>query len=113
MFGDRPFVDRHTEAGFVLPPLDKALELVGIYFDFSIVTYRFLHRGTVEAWVREVYESNNVSSPMNLPSSSFGSNNLVARAAIVFMVFAVATMHEERRPGSTCTTGDDEECNER
>ncbi|KAL2012023.1 hypothetical protein VTN00DRAFT_4741 [Thermoascus crustaceus] len=116
MFGDKPFVDHHTEAGFVLLPLEKALELVGIYFDFSIVTYRFLHRGAVERWVREVYENNNVSSPMNLPSSS--GRTLVARAAIVFMVFAVATMHEERRPGSTCATtgaggdGDCEECNE-
>lgn len=101
-FGDRPLSEDYTETGFTLPPLEKALQLVGIYFDFSIVTYRFLHRGAVESWVREMYEKN--ISPANPPTG-----NLVARAAIVFMVFAVATMHGERRPGDS----DSEECNER
>lgn len=90
MFGDKPYT--HQDTGFILPPFDKAVELVGIYFDFSMVTYRFLHRGSVEEWLRQIYE-NNVSSS-NLPSG-----NMVSRTAVILMIFAVATLYQELHPG--------------
>ncbi|THC89378.1 hypothetical protein EYZ11_011171 [Aspergillus tanneri] len=91
MFGDKPYSDYH-EAGFVLPTYERGLELVNVYFDFSIVTYRFLHRRSVEAWLKQVYQNNTSSS--NLPDGP-----MIARTAIVFMIFAVATLYEERSPG--------------
>lgn len=63
------------------------MELVAIYFDFSMVTYRFLHRGSVEKWVKQVYE--NRTSVANLPTG-----NMVAKTAIVLMIFAVGTVHK-------------------
>ncbi|KAJ0419446.1 hypothetical protein BJY00DRAFT_302185 [Aspergillus carlsbadensis] len=80
MFGDKPYSDLY-DAGFTLPSFEKALELVSIYFDYAMVTYRFLHRGSVEEWLRQVY-NNNISSS-NLPTGP-----LVARTAIVLMIFA-------------------------
>lgn len=91
MFGDKPYVDSQ-EAEFNLPSLEKALELVSIYFDFSMVTYRFVHRGNVEAWTRQVYENNICLT--NLPVG-----NMVARTAIVLMIFAVSTLYVELSPG--------------
>jgi hypothetical protein len=92
MFGDKPYSDLY-DAGFTLPSFEKALELVSIYFDYAMVTYRFLHRGSVEEWLRQVY-NNNISSS-NLPTGP-----LVARTAIVLMIFAVSTLHEEQTQGN-------------
>ncbi|KAL5334466.1 hypothetical protein BJX70DRAFT_391380 [Aspergillus crustosus] len=89
MFGDNPYSE-HPNAGFTLPTFEKALELVSIYFDYAMVTYRFLHRGTVEEWLRQVY-SHNVSSS-NLPTGQ-----LVARTAIVLMIFAAESWSGSER----------------
>lgn len=101
MFGDKPY-STFQESGFTLPPYDKARELVDIYFDFAIVTYRFLHRGSVDDWLRQLYESD--ISFANPPTGK-----MVARTAIVLMVFAVATLYEEQHPGRS----QDERRNER
>ncbi|RAQ65646.1 hypothetical protein AFCA_002791 [Aspergillus flavus] len=90
MFGDRPYSD-DREAGFTLPSIERARELVEIYFDFSMVTYRFLHRGTVEGWLKQVYESNICSR--NPPTGP-----MVARTAILLIIFAVSSLHEELKP---------------
>ncbi|KAJ5217055.1 hypothetical protein N7468_010063 [Penicillium chermesinum] len=90
-FGDNPYsYDKGAE--FLLPTYDKAMELVAIYFDFSMVTYRFLHRGQVENWVKCIYEDN--ISATNLPTG-----NMVARTAIVLTLFAVSTLHADLQPG--------------
>ncbi|KAL4787288.1 hypothetical protein BJX76DRAFT_363631 [Aspergillus varians] len=80
MFGDKPYADCRDPV-FTLPPFEKALELVSRYFDYAMVTYRFLHRGSVEEWLRQVY-SRNISSS-NLPTGP-----LVARASIILVIFA-------------------------
>ncbi|GLB01451.1 hypothetical protein AtubIFM57143_011439, partial [Aspergillus tubingensis] len=90
MFGDKPYSD-YRQVTFSLPPFDKAQELVNIYFDFSMVTYRFLHRGIVEEWLCQVY-LNNVSSA-NPPTGP-----MVVRTAIILMIFAVGTLYEEQKP---------------
>lgn len=99
MFGDKPY-SHPQEVDFTLPSFDTAMELVAIYFDFSMVTYRFLHRGSVEKWVKQVYESD--ISVSNLP---FG--NMVARVAIVLTIFAVSTIHNEIDPAGVAN-GDSE-----
>ncbi|RAK96091.1 Zn(II)2Cys6 transcription factor [Aspergillus ibericus CBS 121593] len=90
MFGDKPYSD-YREVVFTLPPFNTAQELVDIYFDFSMVTYRFLHRGSVQEWLRQVY-ANNISSA-NLPMGP-----MVVRTAIILMIFAVSTLYEEQKP---------------
>ncbi|KAJ5164128.1 uncharacterized protein N7500_005958 [Penicillium coprophilum] len=91
MFGDKPY-SNSQEAEFTLPSLEKALELVGIYFDYSMVTYRFVHRGNVEAWTRQVYQN-------NIGLSNLPVGNMVARTAIVLIIIAVSTLYVEMRPG--------------
>ncbi|RAL17287.1 putative NRPS-like enzyme [Aspergillus homomorphus CBS 101889] len=86
MFGDKPY-SAHPGAGFTLPSYEKARELATTYFDLSMVTYRFLHRGSVDDWLRQVYECNvSVSNPP--------SGDMVARTAIIFMIFAVGTLEQ-------------------
>ncbi|KAJ9365471.1 transcriptional regulator family: Fungal Specific TF [Paecilomyces variotii] len=92
MFGDRPFSD-YGETGFSLPPLHRALELIEVYFDFAIVTYRFLHRGLVESWLKEMYER-------EISSARPPTGDITAKAAILLMVFAIGTMYEEKKPGN-------------
>lgn len=91
MFGDKPY-SNPQDAEFTLPTLEKALELVGIYFDYSMVTYRFVHRGNVEEWTRQVYQN-------NIGLSNLPVGNMVARTAIVLMIIAVSTLYMEMRPG--------------
>lgn len=87
MFGDKPYTYPEN-SDFALPPFERAMELVAIYFDFSMVTYRFLHRWNVEGWVKQIYENN--ISISNLPVG-----NMVARTAIVLMICAVSTLHQD------------------
>ncbi|KAJ5899225.1 hypothetical protein N7495_003969 [Penicillium taxi] len=97
MFGDKPY-SNHEHVNFILPSFDKAMEFVAIYFDFSMVTYRFLHRGNVENWVKQVYDHN--ISVTNLPVG-----NMVARTAIVLMILAVSTLFHQLQPGDTLVSG--------
>ncbi|KAL3478125.1 hypothetical protein BJX99DRAFT_245792 [Aspergillus californicus] len=92
MFGDQPYSNFH-DVGFTLPPFDKALELVSIYFDYAMVTYRFLHRGSVEEWLRQLYKH-------SISSSNPPAGPLVARTAIILMIFAMSTLHEEQTHGN-------------
>ncbi|KAJ5089804.1 hypothetical protein N7532_008488 [Penicillium argentinense] len=100
MFGDKPY-SQHQDVDFTLPPFEQAMELIAIYFDFSMVTYRFLHRGSVENWVKQIYE--NQVSISNLPVG-----NMMARTAIVLMIFAVSTVHNA--PGSQGDGQNTSEC---
>ncbi|KAJ6127264.1 hypothetical protein N7523_002876 [Penicillium sp. IBT 18751x] len=90
MFGDKPY-SHPQDVDFTLPSFETAMELVAIYFDYSMVTYRFLHRGSVEKWVKQVYESK--ISMSNLPVG-----NMVARTTIVLMIFAIGTIHNDLDP---------------
>ncbi|RPB07429.1 hypothetical protein P167DRAFT_529996 [Morchella conica CCBAS932] len=47
----------HDAASFILPPKQDAVELLEVYFNYAMPTYRFLHRPTVEAWLDEFYEN--------------------------------------------------------
>ncbi|KAI9726710.1 MAG: hypothetical protein M1834_008645 [Cirrosporium novae-zelandiae] len=84
-FGDRPFVDFH-EACIKLPSRKRADELIVIFFDFALATYRFLHFGTIQSWLSELYERE---------QSQW--KKMSAKAAAIFMVFAMALLHEEQQ----------------
>ena len=87
--GDKPFCKLGS---ITLPPLNRGLELLGLYFEVCIATYRLLHRPTVESWF-EIVSKNFVSSqPLH---TGLGH----ARASIVLSVLAVACIHEERVRG--------------
>lgn len=89
-FGDKPYSAYYVPEPR-LPPFERAMEITAIYFDIAVVTYRFLHRGLVEQWVRELYKAD-VPASNNLPTGP-----LVARMCIVFTIFAIGTLYD--RPG--------------
>ncbi|KAH8704891.1 hypothetical protein BGW36DRAFT_284750 [Talaromyces proteolyticus] len=81
LFGDRPFSAKTDWATLELPPKARAKSFLDVYFDFSIVTYRFLRRGNVESTIDMLYEKN--ISPSNPPPS-----HLAAKVGVIFMIFA-------------------------
>ncbi|OGM46165.1 hypothetical protein ABOM_004951 [Aspergillus bombycis] len=91
-FGDKPYSSLY-KLDFTLPPLERALEMVATYFEYAVVTYRFLHRGHVEQWLRQIYQSN--ISVTNLPTDL-----MVGRCCIVYSVLAIGTLYERRAPES-------------
>ncbi|CAG8256240.1 unnamed protein product [Penicillium salamii] len=89
-FGDKPY-SRLYKLDFTLPPLERALEIVATYFEYAMVTYRFLHRGQVERWLRQIYRSN--ISATNLPTDF-----MIGRCCIVYSVLAIGTLYDRRPP---------------
>jgi hypothetical protein len=89
--GDKPF---QIPGIFQLPPLDRGYQLLGLYFDVCIATYRLLHRPTVESWFNTISDNFTSSQPL---SASIG----LARTSIVLSVLAVAYIHEERARGES------------
>ncbi|KAF9888996.1 hypothetical protein FE257_008166 [Aspergillus nanangensis] len=87
-YGDKPY-SRYYVPDVELPSFERAMHLVAIYFDFAVVTYRFLLRGRVEQWVSQLFESG--ISPAKPPSGP-----LVATACVVFSVFAIGALYEQR-----------------
>jgi hypothetical protein len=93
LFGDRPFSTKADWTSLKLPPIERARNLLDVYFDFSIVTYRFLHRGNIESLIDMLYAKD--ISPSNLPPSE-----LAAKVGVIFMIFAVSILAEERSSGT-------------
>ena len=88
-FGDRPFA-ASSASDITLPDRQTAAELIAMFFDYAVVTYRLLHRETLERWLMDLYEiGEDLSNRM--PTSNAG------RAAVVFVVFALARLHQESR----------------
>ncbi|GME55270.1 Transcription factor [Neofusicoccum parvum] len=88
-FGDLPLPD-FDPSFFILPPQADAEALLARYFDFASATHRFLHRPTVEGWLRELYETN---------GSMRQKATARSRMALLFMVFAQAGNYH--KPGMT------------
>lgn len=86
-FGDLPLPEFEDTRFLILPPRPEADSLVARYFEFASATHRYLHRGTVERWLQELYETyGNVN----------GQAGARSRIAVLFMVFA----HAENFPKS-------------
>lgn len=86
--GDKPLPQREGDR-VVLPPHGKARELLSLYFDVCIATYRFLHRGTTLAWLESVERSLDQGGPAWVELGK-------PRTAIVLTVLAIASIHCER-----------------
>lgn len=87
--GDKPFQDQGQVR---LPNIIKSQDLMTLYFDMCIATYRLLHRPTVEGWLRIVVGNSEHGRP-------YWSGLSRPRAAIIFTVLAIATFHEEKAKG--------------
>lgn len=75
-----PVLPDFDESLFSWPSRVEADLLCVTYFDLSSPTYRFLHRPTVETWLREFYDQGRISEPY-----SHG------KAAVLLSMFAQAS----------------------
>jgi hypothetical protein len=72
-----------------LPKQNRGRQLVARYFDDAVVTYRFLHRGTIDSWFTAIYGEEVV------PFAK-ANESTARKAAVIFMIWAVVLLHEER-----------------
>jgi hypothetical protein len=88
--GDRPFPSIRPENGHELPSLEEGLELIRIYFETAIATYRFLHRPTIEQRFRSFWQHR---------ASSQGADPYVwvgpTERATLYFVLAFASFHKD------------------
>ena len=89
--GDKPGLTGRPNAG--LPSVEKSKELITLYFDWCMATYRILHYPTVGKWLGEMAKNTRQGLPV---STGIGR----AKAAIIFLVLAIATAHQERSNGA-------------
>ncbi|OHF00985.1 fungal specific transcription factor domain-containing protein [Colletotrichum orchidophilum] len=81
-FGDAPLPDFDPSGAFcVLPSKEEATTLLNRYFEFAVPTHRFLHRPTLEGWLKEFYDTMGVMK---------SREDAPAQRALLFMVFAQA-----------------------
>jgi hypothetical protein len=84
--GDRPFyLDRPGVEG--LPDDKTAQELVSVYFDSCVVTYRMLHRQTVQGWLDCMLQNRTRGHPL---TTSLGN----VRASTILTILAIATFRK-------------------
>lgn len=77
---------------FDLPSPSEARLLISMFFDVCVATYRVLHRPTTETWLSTMEKNVQDGVPI---WRTVG----VARAAIVFVVLAFASLHREKSEG--------------
>lgn len=99
--GDRPlpsdstdYADAHggADAHSWFPNGAKARELLALYFDVCIATYRVLHQPTVESWLEAVECNLSHSRPIH---NGIGR----AKVTIILTALAIATTHHEKSRG--------------
>ncbi|KAL4985501.1 fungal-specific transcription factor domain-containing protein [Aspergillus falconensis] len=106
--GDQPFYlgDRGPEAE-VLPDDRTARETLSLYFDTCVVTYRMLHRRSVEQWLTGMLRNREQGRPV---AHSLGN----ARAASILAVLAIAGLRcfklKRKRNSSTLNDPQLESC---
>ncbi|KAI4719854.1 hypothetical protein E4T48_03862 [Aureobasidium sp. EXF-10727] len=85
--GDKPIALAEIKA--TLPVGDDAIELLDVYFDVCVATYKPLHRPTLDAWHRQALQNAIADRPL--------IHNLGhAKLSTLFAVFAVATYHRRK-----------------
>ncbi|KAK1624429.1 fungal-specific transcription factor domain-containing protein [Colletotrichum phormii] len=92
--GDKPLppVTDEDVANLSLPDSREIKDLLALYFDVSIATYRVLHRPSVEAWLRTMI--NNLRD-----GKAVWQDIGRGRASIVLTALAIATAHNEKSQG--------------
>ncbi|KJX98070.1 hypothetical protein TI39_contig438g00012 [Zymoseptoria brevis] len=89
--GDRPLLGDASQ--FQLPSHDFAVELLDLYFDVCVATYRILHRPSVDEWLRTMEDNAQRQRPLH-------TNLGRTKTAIMLGVFAVATFHHQKYRGN-------------
>lgn len=89
--GDKPLAltDGDSSMTTTLPDGDHATELLDIYFDVCVATYKPLHRQTLDAWHRQTLQNAAAARPR---IRNLGH----AKLSTLFAVFAVATYHRRK-----------------
>ena len=90
--GDKPLVLPNVQPGAntALPTGDNAIELLDVYFDICVATYKPLHRPTLDAWHKQALQNAVAERPL--------IHNLgYAKLSTLFSVFAIATYHNRRQ----------------
>jgi hypothetical protein len=99
--GDKPLLGAACDgsnAGYTPHPLAdlpsgaNAAELLELYFDVCIATYKPLHRPTVDLWYQ--IATNNIANGLPI-SQGLGH----AEASILLSIFAIATFHRQKSRG--------------
>jgi hypothetical protein len=99
--GDKPLLGTARDgsnAGYNTHPLAdlpsgaNATELLELYFDVCISTYKPLHRPTVELWYQ--IATNNIANGLPI-AQGLGH----AEASILLSIFAIATFHRQKSRG--------------
>ncbi|KAK2059828.1 fungal-specific transcription factor domain-containing protein [Colletotrichum caudatum] len=93
--GDKPLppVTDDDVANLALPDSKELQDLLALYFDVCIATYRVLHRPSVEAWLGVVVDNLSRGKPV---WQDIGRG----KASIVLAALAVSTAHQEKSKGS-------------
>ncbi|KAF9880141.1 hypothetical protein CkaCkLH20_02095 [Colletotrichum karsti] len=92
--GDKPLpaITDEDIANFSLPDSRELRELLAMYFDVCIATYRVLHRPSVESWLKTMVSNLDQGKPV---WHDIGRG----KAAIVLTALAVSTAHSEKSKG--------------
>jgi hypothetical protein len=97
--GDKPLLgvlsDGLTVSPVILPAIPdstQAVELLDMYFEVCVATYKPLHRPTVDAWYRILAANVAQGLPM---TKTLGH----ARVSTVLSIFAVTTFHRQKSRG--------------
>ena len=97
--GDKPFeADGKGSSILPVPDLATSMELTAYYHDVCVATYRFLHRPSVEAWLRQAHQ--NLDSGLPIGHGMGGM-----KAAIVLTVLAVAIFHQGKSSSGDSSSG--------
>ncbi|KAI5240630.1 hypothetical protein E4T42_08305 [Aureobasidium subglaciale] len=89
--GDKPLAlpDIQPSMTGLLPHGDDAIELLDVYFDVCVATYKPLHRPTLDAWHKQASQNVKAERPL--------IHNLGhAKLSTLFAVFAVASYHRRK-----------------
>jgi len=89
MAGDKPLSLRH-EHDPELPSMSKAMDFVKSFFSVAMVSWRFLHQGQVESWVKAAYNDRDHSQINDKSWHAIG----YGRQAILLAILALASYHE-------------------
>ncbi|PPJ49783.1 hypothetical protein CBER1_03347 [Cercospora berteroae] len=99
--GDKPLLDSTLDGSptgpAVLPNIpdqERATELLDLYFEVCVASYKPLHRPTVNGWYSSLTQNLAKGKPM---IETIGN----ARVAVLFGVFAVATYHAQKSHGAS------------
>lgn len=75
-----------------LPPHGEAVQLLDLYFDVCVATYRLLHRPSVDGYLSAVKANEQNGLPLSAGLSS-------SKTAILLGLFAIATFHTQKAKG--------------